>query len=150
MKRLRKLKLVFIVATLLVGFSTVVGAEENSTEPAQMDQVRYEHKVVRPHFNFYYELLAEKYAPKHVKVWHDVINERDALMKKYRQLAKEGKEIGNFYDETWLKTHSDMQQKFLEAVEKRDDATLKNIVSQVIDHQKELNILLKKQLKEIK
>ncbi|RXI99541.1 hypothetical protein DS745_15110 [Anaerobacillus alkaliphilus] len=149
-----KTKLGVVTLAVLMFFAytnvTIVSAEELENETNQMDQVKYEHKAIRPHFNFYYQLLAEKYAPKHVKVWNDVISEREALIKKYRELAKSGKEIGNFYDETWLKVHSDIQKQFLEAVEKRDDQALKNIVPQVIDHQKELNILLKKRLKEIK
>lgn len=147
----RCLYLVLLVATMTATYPTMqVDAEEFDHEASQIEKVKYEHKAIRPHFNFYYQLLAEKYAPKHVKVWNEVIAEREALIKKYRELAKSGKEIGDFYDEAWLKAHGDLQKHFLEAVEKRDDAALQNIVPQVIDHQKELNILLKKRLKEFK
>lgn len=129
----------------------VVNAEDPDGEAStHMEQVKYEHKAIRPHFNFYYQLLAEKYAPKHVKIWNEVIKDREALLKKYRELAKAGKEVGDFYDEEWLKAHNDIHQQFLVAVEKRDDKALKTIVPQVIEHQKELNALLKKRLKEIK
>jgi hypothetical protein len=142
---------VILAAILISGTHTgIVTAENTDDEVTQMEQVKYEHKAIKPHFNFYYQLLAEKYAPKHVKVWNEVIREREALFKKYRELSKSGKDIGNFYDEDWLKAHNDIHQKFLAAVEKRDDDALKMIVPQVIDHQKELNSLLKKRLKEIK
>jgi hypothetical protein len=142
-----------IVATILVSYSNVgnVMAEEVDGDTVeQLQQVKYEHKAIRPHFDFYYQLLAEKYAPKHVKVWNESIKEREALLKKYRELVKSGKDVGNFYDEDWLKVHNEIHKQFLVAVEKRDDGALKTIVPQVIDHQKELNLLLKKRLKEMK
>lgn len=150
--------LFFVVATVLVlmlvpNFGTVRAEGTDGTDDeacVHMEKVTYEHKAIRPHFNFYYQLLAEKYAPKHVKVWNEVIKDREALLKKYRELTKEGKEVGEFYDENWLKTHQDIHQQFLAAVEKRDDDALKTVVPLVIDHQKELNSLLKKRLKEIK
>lgn len=149
----QKLLFVAIITAILLSSTNlgVVNAEDTDSEAsAHMEHVKYEHKAIRPHFNFYYQLLAEKFAPKHVKIWNEVIKDREALLKKYRELAKEGKEVGNFYDEEWLKAHNDIHQQFLIAVEKRDENALKTIVPQVIDHQKELNALLKKRLKEIK
>lgn len=149
----QKLLFVAIITAILLPSTNIggVNAEDTDSEAsAHMEHVKYEHKAIRPHFNFYYQLLAEKFAPKHVKIWNEVIKDREALLKKYRELAKEGKEVGNFYDEEWLKAHNDIHQQFLIAVEKRDENALKTIVPQVIDHQKELNALLKKRLKEIK
>lgn len=142
-----------VITTILMSFTsiTIVNAEESLDEVSiQVEKVTYTHDAVRPHFNFYYQLLAEKYAPKHVKVWNEVLKDRDALIKKYKELKKEGKEVENLHDEAWLKAHTEIHQQFLEAVEKRDDEKLKQIVPRVIDHQKELNIILKKRLKEIK
>lgn len=142
-----------ILATILVSYSNVgnVMAEEVDGDTVeQLQQVKYEHKAIRPHFDFYYQLLAEKYAPKHVKVWNEIIKEREGLLKKYRELVKSGKDVVNFYDEEWLKVHNEIHKQFLVAVQKRDDDVLKTVVPQVIDHQKELNFLLKKRLKEMK
>lgn len=149
----QKLLFVAIITAILLSstnLGVVIAEDTDSEASAHMEQVKYEHKAIRPHFNFYYQLLAEKYAPKHVRIWNEVIKDREALLKKYRELAKEGKEVGNFYDEEWLKAHNDIHQQFLIAVEKRDEIALKTIVPQVIDHQKKLNALLKKRLKEIK
>ncbi|MCT8138725.1 hypothetical protein H1D32_13850 [Anaerobacillus sp. CMMVII] len=156
MERIKQSKLLYvvIVATLLltsINSLNVYAEDETEGEACtHMEQVKYQHKAIKPHFNFYYQLLAEKYAPKHVKVLKDVITEREALFKKYRELVKSGKDVGDFYDEAWLKKHDEIQTQFLDAVEKRDDAALKKIVPQVIEHQKELNVLLKKRLKELK
>jgi hypothetical protein len=150
----RSMLFAVIAATILVSFSNVgnVMAEvvNGGDTLEQLQQVKYEHKAIRPHFDFYYQLLAEKYAPKHVKVWNEIIKDREALLKKYRELTKSGKDVGNFYDEEWLKVHNEIHKQFLVAVEKRDDEALKTIVPKVIDHQKELNVLLKKRLKEMK
>ncbi|QOY36043.1 hypothetical protein AWH56_025955 [Anaerobacillus isosaccharinicus] len=111
--KLLKRRLLFVAIVTGILFSStnldVVKAENNDGEAStHMEQVKYEHKAIRPHFNFYYQLLAEKYAPNHVKIWNDVIKDREALLKKYRELAKEGKEVGNFYDEEWLKAHNEI------------------------------------------
>ncbi|OIJ16006.1 hypothetical protein BKP35_03210 [Anaerobacillus arseniciselenatis] len=142
-----------VIATMLFSLTSVAFANPEGTQDdasTHFERVSYEQKAIRPHFNFYYQLLAEKYAPKHVKVWNEVLKDRDALLKKYREVKKAGKELEDFYDEEWLKEHSEIHQQFLEAVEKRDDDKLKEIVPRVIDHQKELNAMLKKRLKEIK
>ncbi|OIJ16900.1 hypothetical protein BKP37_04355 [Anaerobacillus alkalilacustris] len=150
----KKLLFILMITSILFSFTSfsIVNAKEGVNEEAssQVGKIGFEQRVIRAHFNFYYQLLAEKYAPKHVKVWNNVMKDRDALIKKFKELKKDGKELDNFYDETWLKEHNEIQQQFLEAVEKRDDEILKVIVPQIIDHQKQLNSILKKRLKEIK
>ncbi|WNF37856.1 hypothetical protein RJD24_05250 [Bacillaceae bacterium IKA-2] len=152
-KNKQKQFLLIVITALLMSFSTAatIGAEEtNDKECSHMEKIGYEKKAIRPHFNFYYQLLAEKYAPNHVKVWNEVIQDREALHKQFKELKKSGKELDNFYDEAWLKEHGEIHQVFLEAVEKRDDAALKELVPRVIDHQKQLNAALKKRLKDFK
>ncbi len=148
----QKFLFVVMIATMLISFSNmaIVNAENEGEACAHMEGVKLEFKALRPHLHFYYQLLAEKYAPDQVKGWTEVIKEREVLFKKYRELAKSGKINGKFYDETWLKTHSEIQQQLLDAVQKRDENALKNIVPKMLDHQKELNSLLKDRLKEIK
>ncbi|OIJ20332.1 hypothetical protein BKP45_09715 [Anaerobacillus alkalidiazotrophicus] len=154
MKCRKKLLLLLMITSILVSFTSlpIVNANEDVNEEAssQVGKIGFEQRVIRAHFNFYYQLLAEKYAPKHVKVWNNVMQDRDALIKKFKELKKDGIELDNFYDETWLKEHNEIQHQFLEAVEKRDDEILKVIVPQIIDHQKQLNSILKKRLKELK
>lgn len=145
--------LLIVITVLLMSFTTaaITGAEEtNGKECSHMGKIGYEQKAIRPHFNFYYQLLAEKYAPKQVKVWNEVIKDREALHKQYKELKKAGKELDEFYDEAWLVEHKEIHQQFLEAVEKRDDEALKEVVPRIIDHQKQLNSVLKKRLKEFK
>lgn len=153
-KNKQKQFLLIVITALLMSFTTatITGAEgtTDGKECSHMERIGYEKKAIRPHFNFYYQLLAEKYSPKYVKVWNEVLKDREALHKQYKQLKKEGKELDKFYDEAWLKEHGGIQKEFLEAVEKRDDEALKEVVPRMIDHQKQLNSLLKKRLKEFK
>lgn len=151
----KKLVLITVMTAILLSFGTLSNVHAEDLEVKEESSLHfgkggYNHKSIRPHFNYYYQLLAEKYAPKHVKVWNEVTKDREALYKKYKELKKEGKELDKFYDEEWLNKHKDIQKQFLEAVEKRDEEALKEIVPLVIDHHKELNSLLKKRLKEIK
>lgn len=152
-KNKQKFLFLVLIASLLLSFTTVVGAnaeEVNDQECSDMEKISHEQKAIRPHFNFYYQLLAEKYAPKHVSVWNEVLKDREGLFKKYKELKKAGKEVDNLYDEAWKKEHGEIQQLFLEAVEKRDDTKLKEMVPRLIDHQKQLNSLLKKRINELK
>lgn len=146
--------LLIVITALLMSFTTatITDAEETDggKEYSHMVKGGYQKKAIRPHFNFYYQLLAEKYAPEHVKVWNEVMKDREALHKQYKELKKAGKEPDKFYDEAWLEEHGEIHKEFLEAVEKRDDEALKEVVPRIIDHQKQLNSLLKKRLKEFK
>jgi hypothetical protein len=151
--QLKLMSCVFVAFMVMVFSSiSIVHAQEEMMEDvsARIGHVSYEHAALKPHFDFYYLLLAEKYAPKYVKVWKEVVKEREDLLSKSKELISEGKEIGDYYDEDWSNTHSEIQKKFLEAVEKQAEDSLKEIVPRVIEHQKELNTLLKKHLKEIK
>lgn len=149
----QKIIIVATICAVLISFTNVniVSAEEaNDNTCSSMEKVGFDKKAVRPHFNFYYQLLAEKYAPNYVKVWDEVLKDREAIFKNYKELKKAGKEVEPPYDDAWLKKHSEVHQQFVDAVEKRDEASLKEMVPKVIEHQRELNLMWKKKIKEVK
>lgn len=142
---------VFLVALMsLTSITTANDEAVNDKGCSHMDKIAYERKAIRPHFNFYYQLLAEKYAPEYVEAWNEIISDRDAIMKKYKELKKSGKNIEKPYNEVWLEKHRELQEEFLKAVKKRDDKILKEIVPKVIEHQKELNAMWKDSIKKVK
>ncbi|GAE24627.1 hypothetical protein JCM9140_569 [Halalkalibacter wakoensis JCM 9140] len=119
--------------------------EEEEQECCQQDeQIKKELKV---HFDFYYELLAEKYAPDEIEKWKDIRSERDLLLKKLKEAKQKGElENGEAIDKEWIAKHKEITDSFHTAIEKRDEEQVRLLLPKLFDHYRELNNLYKKRL----
>src|SRR5690606_30877237 len=86
------------------------------------------------HLDFYNELLVNRYAPKQVKYWQSVRKERDLLQKKLNESIMKGKFPQLEQDEKWIEQHRTLQENFKQAVEKRDEQGLRDILPLLIEH----------------
>ncbi|WP_017727040.1 hypothetical protein [Halalkalibacterium ligniniphilum] len=109
------------------------------------------HQAFQEHLDFYYELLAEKYAPKDVARWNELRNERGMLMKQMAEAQKRGvKWKKPELDEKLKEQHVTLQQQFQEAVKMRDTKKLETVLPQLLDHYKDRNNRMKEWLEKNK
>ncbi|MFC0472520.1 hypothetical protein ACFFHM_19055 [Halalkalibacter kiskunsagensis] len=152
MKRFHQLFLltqVLLVASIVVTSLAPVQAEVSGEEGKQEC---YQHekeitKDLKVHFDFYYELLAEKFAPTEIEKWKEIRSERDLLQKKLKEAKQKGElENGEAIDNAWLDRHSELHDSFNVAVEKRDEELLTQLIPQMFEHYAVLNKVYKKRL----
>ncbi|GAE36636.1 hypothetical protein [Halalkalibacter akibai] len=152
MKRFHQLFLfaqILLIASIVVTTLAPVQAEvvEDKKEEEGCEHDKGISKDLKVHLDYYYELLADKYAPDQIGKWKDIRVERDLLQKKLKEAKQRGElENGQAVDKTWLDKHSELQSVFNAAVEKRDEEQLKIVLPQLFDHYAELNKLYKKRL----
>lgn len=127
-------------------------------EPVELDKDSYHdhvyheyylrHDAMRPHFNFYYDLLIDRYQPELQEEWRLIVNERETLIKKYKELKKEGKLKDPVEkDESWKTEHQNIHERFLNAVKERNDEAIEEVLPDLLALQKEMNEFLKSQIK---
>ena len=108
----------------------------------------HKHSFMKTHINMYYELLAEKYAPDQVKVWQEIVKERALIKKKISNAKKNGGKLDEKdLMKEWFKEHKEIQAKFEEAIEKRDNKEITNYLPVIFEQHQKLNDLLKEALK---
>ncbi|WP_332695927.1 hypothetical protein [Halalkalibacter lacteus] len=134
-----------IVVTSLAPVQAEVSGEEGNQECCQHEkEVAKELKV---HLDFYYELLAEKFAPNELEKWKEIRSERDLLQKKLKEAKQRGElENGEAIDKAWLDRHSELHDSFNVAVKKRDEVQLGQLIPQIFDHYERLNNVYKERL----
>ncbi|WP_227938431.1 hypothetical protein [Alkalihalobacillus deserti] len=152
MKRFHQLFLfaqLMLIASIVVTSLAPVQAEvsEDKKEETCWEHEQGISKKLKVHLDFYYELLAEKYAPNEIEQWKEIRVERDLLQKKLKEAKQRGElENGQAVDKSWLDKHAELQKAFNNAIEKRDDEQLKTILPQMFDQYAELNSLFKQRL----
>lgn len=143
MKRFHQLFLVGQFVCLLVlaitVFSPVQAEEINEEQSCQQCEMQVR-KEVKVHLDFYYELLAEKYAPDELEKWREIRKERDLLRKKLNEAKKRGEiEQESSIGDEWLEKHRQLQESFRLAVEKRDEEQLRSLLPKLFDQYNQLN-----------
>ncbi|WP_062048245.1 hypothetical protein [Bacillus sp. JCM 19034] len=147
-------KLFFIGQSLLLVLFVIsafsfVHAEENTTEHIDCKhecEMQF-HQNYHVHLDFYYDLLAEKYAPEQVDQWKEIKKERDLLKKKWKEAKKRGElDRNDLFNSEWIEKHRNIQEKFTKAVEKRDANEIQEIFPKLIAHYGEMNDIWKKAL----
>ncbi|WP_088104747.1 hypothetical protein [Halalkalibacter urbisdiaboli] len=156
MKRFHQLFLLsqaaFVVCMLSISLMQPVFAEdEQSKEPSQehCQHNKEMFKKMQVHMDFYHELLAEKYAPNHTEEWHEIRKERDLLRKKINEAKKRGELVNEHKNEdfkAFFEKHKQLQVDFRDAVEKRDDEKIKQLLPQLFEQHRQMNEMLKKKL----
>ncbi|MFC0561591.1 hypothetical protein [Halalkalibacter alkalisediminis] len=153
MKRFHQLFLfaqIMLIASIVITSLAPVQAEvsDDQKEEACCEHDQAISKELKVHLDFYYELLAEKYAPDQIEKWKEIRVERDLLQKKLKEAKQRGElENGQTVDKTWLDKHAELQNAFNNAVEKRDEDKLKEILPKMFAQYAELNALYKQRLK---
>lgn len=116
--------------------------EMDQSEESETHEMAVVHKqaAIKAHIKFYYELLIEKYRPDLMEEWMEVSREKEAILKKMKELKKEGKEFNEpMVSEDWKEKHSNYHEQFLTAVETRDDEKLKALLPALLQLQKQWN-----------
>ncbi|KHF39518.1 hypothetical protein [Halalkalibacter okhensis] len=153
MKRFHQLFLlaqIILLASFVVTSLAPVQAEVPNEDPEQEccghEQQEID-KDLKVHLDFYYELLAEKFAPSEIERWKEIRSERDLLQKKLKEAKQKGElENGEAIDKEWIEKHKEITIAFNSAVEKRDEGELSTVIPQLFEHYKKLNDVYKKRL----
>ncbi|WP_142669876.1 hypothetical protein [Alteribacter lacisalsi] len=150
-------KVLLLVLILLIALVSPLSTSYAEDAPEGKEETRHSYEgmylkydKLRPHFNYYYELLIERHEPALKEEWTLIVQERETLIKKYREMKKEGKlKDADFHnlDEEWNQKHQDVQERFLQAVKERNDDSLKMLLSELIALQKEMNEYLQSVIK---
>lgn len=122
---------------------TQVGAEEDTYMQQYGQEMKCE--AIKPHIEYYHELLIERFTPDRLEEWKDVVRERHQIIKKVRQDKGEG-EIE--WNDGLREKYETLHKKFSEAVKARDEEELKRIIPSLIDWQKEWNEYYKQKTSE--
>ncbi|WP_100404735.1 hypothetical protein [Bacillus solitudinis] len=161
MKRFYKLFLLTQVAVvfcmLSVSLMQPVQAEQEASSKKEVAADQCKHcvmearKHVEVHLDYYYELLAEKYAPNEVEKWQTIRKERDLLRKKVKEMKKRGELQDRLEKKSeWFKQHKELQILFKDAIEKRDEKAIKASLPQLFNQYQQMNEVMKKRLEETK
>ncbi|UTR09494.1 hypothetical protein MM300_16560 [Evansella sp. LMS18] len=104
------------------------------------EDIMHRHSAIKPHFYYYMELLFEKFQPELKGKWQEVVREKEAIYKKMKELSKEG-ETGDHpaESEAWEAAHKSTQEKFLQAVKKRDEESLKALLPELLSLHRKWN-----------
>ncbi|UCZ54630.1 hypothetical protein LGQ02_07725 [Bacillus shivajii] len=144
--RLIALSFIFLTFVFPIGQPVIAedGSEENDFCENCHEKISYEHQVIRPHMEYYFELLLDKYSPDLKEEWTEVLRERESILKKLKQMKKEGKlKEHPSPSERWYEKHGQIHDQFLNAVKKRDDETITQLLPQLLSLQKEWNVIHK-------
>ncbi|WP_096188496.1 hypothetical protein [Evansella halocellulosilytica] len=146
MKKL--LTCVFVLSIVLFSSAFLndeVGADVGEVGGAEISnkeyhEISYRHEAIRPHIEFYYELMIEKYHPELKEEWKETLRERETILKKLKEVQKEGKSYDHEQmNEEWLNKHQKTHQQLLNAVKKRDGEAIKALLPKIIDLHKDWN-----------
>ncbi|WP_332632298.1 hypothetical protein [Halalkalibacter flavus] len=153
MKRFHQLFIlaqIVLLASIAVTSLAPVQAEVPNEEPEQECRGHEQQEInkeLKVHLDYYYELLAEKYAPNELEKWKEIRSERDLLQKKLKEAKQKGElENGGAIDNEWIEQHKEITDAFNAAIEKRDEEQLRKLLPQLFDHYKKLNDVYKKRL----
>ncbi|MCD8510787.1 MAG: hypothetical protein LRY73_13555 [Bacillus sp. (in: Bacteria)] len=122
MKQLKLFSLVLVLFMSLLPLNSFAEEDIEKKEEVENHEVGLTHKnsVLKTHIKFYYELLIEKYRPDIMEEWKEISREKDAILKKLKELKKEGKEFNEpIVSEEWKEKHCIYHEQFLAAVEKK-------------------------------
>ncbi|KGA97882.1 hypothetical protein AJ85_04515 [Alkalihalobacillus alcalophilus ATCC 27647 = CGMCC 1.3604] len=153
MELLTKRPFVYMITmtAVFLMFQSVAFAEgEPPTEQREKSGHHQYHKDFIVHLDYYYELLAQKFAPEQVEKWNEIRQQRKVLMKQWREHQKHKDDDLNEHTEKgeWKEAHKELLQKFNEAVELRDEAKIKKILPQLFEHYEKMNQMLEEKLKQ--
>ncbi|MBU9724089.1 MULTISPECIES: hypothetical protein [Bacillaceae] len=153
MSKMRVLLLfILLISSFLI--TTQVFAEEPEEDVAEAEcenkeDVIHRHKAIQTHIQFYYELLIDKYKPELKEEWKEVISEREVILKKMKEMQKEGLDLDySAISEEWKEKHQKYHEAFLEAVKTRDDEKIRELLPKLLELQKSWNEDHKKFLRE--
>lgn len=114
--------------------------QERTDQQEKYEDIFHKHSQMKAHINFYYELLIDKYRPDLKEEWIEITREKEAILKKIKEMKKEGKELElPAITEEWKEKHSYYHEQFLEAVERRDDEKLKSLLPALLQLHKKWN-----------
>lgn len=139
------LQIVGITAALtVVSLSGFVQAE---AEKAQNEEERPWPcaEGINDHIDYYYELLAEKNRPHEVERWQNIKKERDLLLKAINE-AQKRELLAESKQKEWAAQHEKLQKSFLEAVKKRDEEQISQLLTELFAQYELRNKLLKQKL----
>ncbi|KMK77014.1 hypothetical protein [Alkalihalobacillus pseudalcaliphilus] len=129
---------------MLLVTSSIVQATEDVKE--QQVEKHHSHQSFIIHMDYYFELLAEKYAPEQVDTWNEIRKQRKVLMKQWHEKKKDKKYEQLKKDSTWKKEHNDLQEEFEKAVEIRDEAKIKELLPKLFEHYQNMNKRMEEKL----
>ncbi|SER48383.1 hypothetical protein [Salipaludibacillus aurantiacus] len=128
------------------GDSDYTDYNENSN--ALTGEVMYETSTLKPHFNYYYELLFEKHRPDLMEEWKEVGREREALTKKLKEFNKEKRtNLCDSIPDEWYEHHQLAQERFLQSVKERETSKIKISLYHLLAVKKTWNEEMKEALK---
>ncbi|ADU30000.1 hypothetical protein [Evansella cellulosilytica] len=129
------INILFVAIFLMIAspFNTLAeDIDENKVEQEKCyseQELSHMHKAMRVHIDYYYELLINKYRPELMEDWKESVRDRDAILKKIKELSKEGADLTSLQPtEQWKTKHEEYQESFLEAIKNRDNEKIKTIL----------------------
>ena len=118
-----------MVVSPLTSFAEKIPYTSAEEECDNNEEIIYRHIAIKPHLYFYLELLFEKYTPELKVEWQEVQREKEAINKKMKEMKKEGTTREDpINNREWKKKHEEFQEEFLNAVKKRDEESLINLL----------------------
>ncbi|SDY57460.1 hypothetical protein SAMN05421736_102309 [Evansella caseinilytica] len=152
MKKCRMISLCLAIVLFcllpLTGYAETDNAKDHE-ECEKHHKFMQHHDTIHTHLTYYYELLIDKYRPELKEEWTAVTRDKEAILKKIREMKKEGKQIDDlFVNDKWKEQHQQYQADFLTAVKKRDEAQIKELLPQILELQKQWNKKHRELLKE--
>ncbi|MBU9714700.1 hypothetical protein [Evansella tamaricis] len=153
MKKFQTITLLFsLIMIIIFPISTIAedSSDDDIDKECEMNQdIKHRHKDMWIHIQFYYELLLDKYHPELKTEWKEIMRERETILKKWKELKKEGKEFDHsMISEEWKEKHQQYHEAFLEAVKIRDDEKIKSLLPKLLELQKSWNRDQKRVLQE--
>ncbi|MET3507616.1 hypothetical protein [Halalkalibacter oceani] len=140
------LQIVGITAALTaVSLSDFVQAEQAESEEERPWPCA---EGINDHIDYYYELLAEKNQPHEVERWQNIKKERDLLLKAINEAQKRELLAESKQEKEWAAQHEKLQKSFLEAVKKRDEEQISQLLTELFAQYELRNKLLKEKVVE--
>ncbi|MFA9556004.1 hypothetical protein ACERII_01665 [Evansella sp. AB-rgal1] len=145
---MRPFRLLLVTIFLILQLGTPIhalaedqGNKESNMEEWEMKQdIVHRHDSIKIHLQYYYELLVEKHRPELKEEWIEINREKEAILKKMREMKKEGKTFDfTQIDGEWKVKHERIHEEFMEVVKSRDNEKIKNILPEIINLSKEWN-----------
>jgi hypothetical protein len=123
-------------------------AEDKVQEKRYSECINYD-STIQTHFNYYYELIIEKYRPDLIEEWEKAVSERGAINKKLKEFSHDKqKELHEEISEEWYHEHNLLQEHFLSAVKEREGEEIKKNIPHILTLKKSWNIEMKNIMKQ--
>jgi len=143
------LSLQVITVPIPIEMDHVKGDDGEKVEEKRYSECVDYDRTIQPHFNYYYELIVEKYRPDLAEEWEQVLSERGAINKKLQEFShKQRKELYRNISEDWYHKHELFHVQFLSAVKDREGEKIKKMIPHILTLKKSWNSEMRELFKE--